>query len=140
MGGLPKYLPAKSLLPALMVAVAHVVYAPQRAEAACGDYVMIGGRGPVHRDLAPSRRHGAPAASRESSNSPVDHPCSGPFCSGDLPRPFGAPAGPVKIVVRHWGILAAARTLAPVVTRVAPAQDDAVAVSFPASSIYRPPR
>ena len=134
-----KNLPAMGLAPALMIALAQLVLAPSRASAGCGDYVMVGGHGRAHSQAQVDPRR-APDLERIPGAPVENRPCSGPFCSRDIPRPMGAPSEPAKIVVRNWGILAAVRMPPPIEARAVTAQDDTLTAAAPAASIYRPPR
>src|SRR5262249_61146912 len=78
------------------------------ASAAGGDYVMVKGQSREHVQLPESQVAVETVVHGKSSSVPVRPlPCSGPQCSGEIPRPFGVPVETLKIVVRHWGMLAA---------------------------------
>ena len=80
------------------------VYAP-RAEASCGDYVMIGGH---HADGASSnaaRDWTAPdTIARQSPGGRAPKRCRGPFCSnGSIPP--AAPVAPHRLSIERWAAL-----------------------------------
>src|SRR5947209_4898598 len=144
----------KWLVPALLVAAAQWFFAPGRAEAKCGDYVLIGGRAlsgheagheAANSEMPSSSAHEQAgenvAEPTHSSGTPIRRaPCSGPTCSNEGPRPAGAPPAPPEIVVRHWGMMAAQAAAAPSDPRFALLEDDAGASRNTGCSIYRPPR
>jgi hypothetical protein len=78
---------------ATLVLLASTLLAPGRAEASCGDYVMIGGLHAGHH----------PAALGNESESPVIPHCHGPMCS-DNSIPPAAPAPTIEVTVERWAI------------------------------------
>ncbi len=136
----PIRLPANWLLPSLLIA-ATWAFAPASAEAACGEYVMIGAPGASHSSHVSSRADGSPRGPVDGSQAPARRfPCSGPQCSEGAPRPFGVPVAPVKIVVRHWALLEAASAPMSSGCLYAGIEDDAGASRYAISGVYRPPR
>jgi hypothetical protein len=75
------------------VLLASAVVAPPRADASCGDYVMIGGRHVGH----------PPADSSQESQAPTVPNCHGPMCSNNSIPPV-APAPKVEVTVERWAL------------------------------------
>lgn len=78
-----------------------------RAEAACGDYVHLGGRHANPADtISSSRTDSADVTGvhRRSDSTPdgEEVPCSGPQCRGEHPLPVPSPAVPVESVSLKW--------------------------------------
>jgi hypothetical protein len=138
----PKSLVAKAFVPALLVAVAQWVIGPSHVAAACGDYVHVGGHSAPDEGMKSHAVSGERTGHREeASGAPLSRlPCTGPQCSGETPRPVEAPATPLKVVVRHWGMLAAPAPADVVERQVVQFRDDSRIARRMASSIYRPPR
>src|SRR6516225_1743212 len=151
----PASLPTKWLAPAFLIALVQCFFAPTSAEASCGDYVMLGSHGGRHSAARTSatgasrpagefaadefaadefergRFHGDRSHGGRSDSSPLSaprFPCPGPHCSGESPRPLGAPAAPVTPVVRHWGMLELPAAPPLLESRVARFENDAVSV------------
>jgi hypothetical protein len=140
MGRPEKFLPGRCLLPAILIALTQWGLAPSAAQATCGDYVLVGGR-PAHSSVETSATNDEMNVPVDAATSPSGHiPCSGPLCSGDVPRPFGVPVAPLKIVARHWGILVVTTPPAAGESRIVPFEDDVETAPVAASSVYRPPR
>lgn len=136
---------ASWLVPALLLGAAYLALGGSRAEASCGDYVMVGGHGRHHSGLRQSELAEAGldgiAARIDSENWPIRRGgCSGPHCSQDSGRPLGTPAAPIKIVVRQWGVLSLQADRSAGDVHFVQFQDDAPAPRLIAASIYRPPR
>src|SRR5262245_54744604 len=74
-------------LPLPAVAVAALAFAPGRARAECGDYLMA--------------RHVAKAAD-SPTKSPVPCPCKGPQCSQRHDLPILPPAPPPSVAPAEW--------------------------------------
>jgi len=137
-----KFLSGKFLLPAMIVAVAQWLLVPSFARASCGDYVLVGGHRLSHSGAESATSHARAASSEHVGNAPAGpcH-CSGPQCSQNPPRPFGAPVAPVvSVTASDWGIVEVAAS--PVVShsRWAVSSQDLPAPHVAASAIYRPPR
>lgn len=80
------------------VLLAGVLYSPRSAEAACGDYVWVGGRAP-HPMTGHATRD--VHSSVDESKAPSTPRCSGPFCSkGSLPP--AAPVPSIKVTFERW--------------------------------------
>src|SRR5689334_12066098 len=77
---------------------AVMLWCGSRAEASCGDYVMVGGRHDPH----------AAATGRFDSDAPAVPRCRGPLCS-DNSIPPAAPAPKMHMAVERWAIAAGAR-------------------------------
>jgi hypothetical protein len=84
---------ARSVVAATLVLLAAVVIAPSRADASCGDYVMIGGRHVGHHSADSSQESQAPAVPR----------CHGPMCS-DNSLPPATPAPKIEVTVERWAV------------------------------------
>jgi len=136
------------LLAATAFAVAAVAgFSPSRAQARCGDYVLVGGQAMGHAskngsdsalELTRTERGAstmwhAPDPSRGSA-------CTGPHCSSDVPQPSGAPTEPFKIVVRDSALLSAAGSQSSVDARRLSLEDHPAVCPLWTGAIYRPPR
>src|SRR5262245_31531341 len=104
-----------------------VVFAPQRAQAECGDYLMIG-------------RHKAKMTDDSSPKPTVPCPCKGPQCSQRPEAPVLPPAPPPSVAPGEW---------APIFTRlIAPSDMKCGFLREPLASrpidrtdpIFHPPR
>jgi hypothetical protein len=132
---------ARCSLAALFLALAQWVVAPGAAEGACGDYVVIGGRAGEASHSGSSHPATETAGSTPSAPAPFrDLPCSGPQCRGETPRPCDLPFAPLKIVVRHWGMLAVPADPFAFEWRYARFDDDSGSPQFVARLLFRPPR
>src|SRR5438046_1942593 len=80
------YLP----LPAVAV-LAALVFAPGRARAECGDYLMSG--------------HAAKVSDNSPAKSPVPCPCKGPQCSQRSNLPLLPPAPPPSVAPAEWATI-----------------------------------
>lgn len=115
-----------------------------RAEAACGDYVLVGGHHVGHGMPASSASslHAAAAGARTDERAPSGGKtpkCHGPLCSsGKLPP--AAPAPHIKAVVERWADLGS--------MNIAPQLENSNLVAAPrqtcelvvGAGILRPPR
>ncbi len=148
----PRFPLLKWIVPAVVL-VATSGFVPSRADARCGDYVMLGSHG--SRGDHSSRMVGMPDAGAGSSSHAADDvadrgdapptprrqgPCSGPQCSGETPRPLGTPTAPHKILMRDWAVLASVCDPAALESRFKAFEDAPLAPSAIRSSIFRPPR
>jgi len=128
-------------VPAFLAVAGQSIAAPGTASAACGDYVMLRGQSQEHVQLPAPQVAVETVVHGKSSSAPVrPRPCFGPQCSGEVPRPFGAPVEPLKIVVRYWGML-------PVIVGAVASEwgfarfaDDPGSAPIDASLLFRPPR
>lgn len=68
------------------------MFAPDKASAACGDYVTVNGR-----QSAMANHQAAVPGEHQSSLPPAPCPCRGPNCSQQPNMPF-SPSAPVRIV------------------------------------------
>jgi hypothetical protein len=81
---------------AVGVLLVSFVFAPSRAEASCGDYVMIGGQ---HGHAA----HLGADHDISGQHDPAGPRCHGPFCSnGSFPP--AAPAPRIEVTVEQWAL------------------------------------
>jgi hypothetical protein len=87
--------PGRSGWAAILALLAFAGLSPSRADASCGDYVMVGGRHVSHGDPAQSIDHGRP--------SPGIPRCHGPMCS-DNSIPPAAPSSKIEVSVERWAI------------------------------------
>lgn len=145
---------SKWLVAAIVAALAELTIAPSDAQARCGDYVMLGGHAAQHLPTGSDNilMPWQPAAAHVTAHSDPAHPdridaapgyprpCSGPNCSNDVPRPLDAPAAPVEIDVRHWGLIAVEGPRPMIVHQIARFSDDAVRSRIAVGAIFRPPR
>jgi hypothetical protein len=116
---------------AFIVLLASVVFAPSKAEASCGDYVMIGGQ---HVHKGHSGTHEMPG-----SHDPTKPRCHGPSCSnGSFPP--AAPAPRIVVTVEQWAIPdGTASSQSPQSSSLLADTRDLPCDGF-GSSILRPPR
>src|SRR5262249_51363778 len=109
--------------------LASVVIAPTRAEAGCGDYVMMGGHHSAGHSHSADPQDHAPGTPR----------CHAPLCS-DNAMPPAAPAPKIEVRVERWAVATAARL------EVLPSHQSLLAIhdDVPCEghglSILRPPR
>jgi len=73
--------------------LASLVIAPTHAEAACGDYVMIGGHDSADHSHSAMPENDAPATPR----------CRGPLCSNSSIPP-ATPAPKIEVPVERWAV------------------------------------
>src|SRR5262245_52218719 len=85
--------PLRSGSAATLALLAYGLLFPSRADASCGDYVMVGGRHVAPHDADLSRQSQAPGAPR----------CHGPHCSSHSIPP-ATPAPKVEVTVERWAI------------------------------------
>jgi hypothetical protein len=139
---------------AMLIAMAHLAYAPRSALARCGDYVMLGGHGTQH--LAPATEtiaYQSPFFETPASTHPTAHQvpdsrplhsgrCTGPMCSNNDndPRPLGSPTVPGESEAQQWGLIAVEWSGAAVVPQFVRFTDDPILPHIAAGSVYRPPR
>ena len=110
------------------VVCAVVLWCGSRAEASCGDYVMVGGRHDAHTSVTHVFESDIPAVPR----------CQGPMCS-DNSIPPAAPAPRMTVALERWAMTDAAGLA------VLPAYDALLAEPQELTcefrlSILRPPR
>src|SRR5579872_1299541 len=89
---------ARGTAAATLALLASAVLSPARAEASCGDYVMIGGHarhGHASAALAQHDMHG--------THDPAVPRCHGPSCSNHS-SPLQAPAPKTEVAVERWAI------------------------------------
>jgi hypothetical protein len=141
MGNFQKFLSVRLLLPAILVALGQGVLAPSRAQASCGDYVLVGGQTFSH-----SRAQSGTTNIRDSQLERVANvpsgpcPCSGPQCSQNPPRPI-VPVAPVtSITASDWGMLEVAAPLVLSNSRFAAIEQISQSPPVALSAVYRPPR
>ncbi len=88
---------ARGTMAATLVLLASVVAAPSRAEASCGDYVMVGGH------HAGSGMSGHSNHADHDMHDPATPGCHGPSCSNrSIPPLFPAPK--IDVTVERWAI------------------------------------
>jgi hypothetical protein len=91
---------ARGAAAATSVLLASAVLTPSRAEASCGDYVMVGGRnaGSGMAGLSNDAGH-----DMQGHHDPATPRCHGPTCSnGSIPP--SAPAPKIEVTVERWAI------------------------------------
>jgi hypothetical protein len=87
---------ARGTAAATLALLASAILSPSRADASCGDYVMVGGH---HAD---SSMHGH-ANDMHGSHDPAAPRCHGPSCSNNSIPPL-APAPKIEVTVERWAI------------------------------------
>src|SRR5262245_54783015 len=87
---------------ASLTLLAAALLSPGRANAECGDYVMVGGKHAAPVPHAPSTSSHEPAV-----------PCHGPNCSKRPNLPIVPPAPPPSVSAAEWACLAAGLSLPP---------------------------
>jgi hypothetical protein len=83
---------------AALALLADLALSPSRAEASCGDYVMLGGQHTAHRmdsGLAAGAEHGSAGTGHEHKR------CHGPSCS-NRSTPPAAPVPQLKVNVERF--------------------------------------
>lgn len=121
---------------AALVLLAGVLLSPRSAEAACGDYVWVGGRAP--HAMAGQATESAPSPDVDSTAPKVPR-CMGPRCSNRSVPP-AAPAPSIKITIERWACVDVVLSgHASGSTRLSHDLGDRPADGF-ARSILRPPR
>jgi len=126
----------KALLAAAFVTVLEGAFAPATAEAACGDYVLIGGRSIRHSDSLPRVMH----ENQASPDPAAPCRCSGPACSnGDQHLPATPPTIGASLTT-DWGLAVACSAPAAAESRFAGFDDDSRLPRLVAASIFHPPR
>ncbi len=137
------WMPIRRTAAAMIALLALVTYAPSRAAASCGDYVLIGERSGHSSPAAEGLRHGnEPVQGRgrvRSAHERSSAPCHGPSCSKGPWAP-AAPTPTISAAGERWAVSAAEATPA--------AQHRGALVASPCLlpcnnctlSILRPPR
>jgi hypothetical protein len=121
---------------AACVLLASFVFAPSRAEASCGDYVMVGGQ---HGHDAPSARAGMAHHDMPDSHDPAKPRCHGPSCSnGSFPP--AAPAPRVEATAEQWAFSSGSPLCQSPPTCSLLSETREVACAGFGLSILRPPR
>jgi hypothetical protein len=87
---------------AALTLLASAVLSPSRAEASCGDYVMIGGHH-AHSGMAHSGIGSYLNDAGHDMHAPAVPRCHGPSCSNRSIPPL-APAPKIEVTVEHWAI------------------------------------
>jgi hypothetical protein len=82
----------------VLSALAVLLVYSSRAEASCGDYLMLKGQ---HEHTAANPR--SPHSDHQMPWAPA--PCQGPFCSGRHKVPPLAPAAPAPVNGQEWGFV-----------------------------------
>ena len=82
---------------ATLALLASAVLAPSRAEASCGDYVMVGGQH-EHSDMAGDSHNAG-----HDMHDPATPRCHGPSCSNRSIPPL-APAPKIEVAVERWAV------------------------------------
>ncbi len=118
-------------LAATLVLLASALVCPSRAEASCGDYVMIGGRHAGHGAGAP--------AGNEQMPSPARPGCHGPLCSNNSIPP-AAPSPKIEVTVEQWAISGGIELVTLPNHEALPADVHESACDGYGSGILRPPR
>ena len=92
----------RGIAAAVFVLLASIVFAPSKAEASCGDYVMIGGSH-GHTAHSGAAHSGTVGHDMPGSHDPAQPRCHGPSCSnGSFPP--AAPAPRLVVTVEQWAI------------------------------------
>ena len=89
---------ARGTAAATLALLAFVVLSPSRAEASCGDYVMVGGHG-GHSNMG----HPGLGNGMRGTHDPAIPRCHGPSCSNNS-IPLQAPAPKIEVTVERWAI------------------------------------
>jgi hypothetical protein len=84
---------ARGTAAATLALLASAVLSPSRAEASCGDYVMVGG----HHAGSGMQGHS------DDRHDPAAPRCHGPSCSNNSIPPL-APAPKIEVTVERWAI------------------------------------
>jgi hypothetical protein len=124
---------------ATLALLAAVALAPSRAEASCGDYVMIGSRHARHSlPVAAGRTHDADDAAGQTPGRQVPH-CHRPMCSnGSIPP--AAPSPGIEMTIERWALPASTALTIPPDRKVSLAEARVFACDGFGLSILRPPR
>jgi hypothetical protein len=116
---------------AALVLLASALLFPSRAEASCGDYVMIGGR---HVG-----GHAVQAIGGHETPSPATPGCHGPMCSNNS-LPPAAPAPKIEVTVERWAVPGSAALDVLPIRDVLPANAHVSPCDGFGLGILRPPR
>ena len=112
------------------VLLALLVFAPSRADASCGDYVMVGGAQGHHATHSPDRH---------SAHDPLRPMCQGPHCSNSS-FPPAAPAPRIDLAVEQWALVGRCDLCLKADVGALLVEDAAVSRPGFGLSILRPPR
>jgi hypothetical protein len=82
---------ARGIAAATLALLASAALSPSRAEASCGDYVMIGGH------------HAASGNDTHGRHDPSVPSCHGPSCSNHSNPPL-APVPKIEVTVERWAV------------------------------------
>lgn len=123
----------------LLALFGSVFFAPTKAQASCGDYVMIGGKAHGGMLHAPT-----PGAKNESDQNSADgrkvpRPCHGPSCSNESRGPIVPPVR-ITTTVDRWASLTSDRTPVTSDHFALLTEDPAMGSEILGWSIFRPPR
>jgi len=130
-----RHQPGSKLLLAAAVVLALEVLAPTDARAACGDYVLIGGKSIRHSNSMPQVMH-----AMQPSRAGARCHCTGPTCSnGERQLPHLPPAVEVSLATDS-GVISAGLPEAPAVRRFARFEDDSARPQSTSALIFHPPR
>lgn len=91
---------ARGTAAATLALLASALLSPSRAEASCGDYVLVGGQ---HAGSGMSGRSHDAAHEMGGRHDPAIPRCHGPSCSNRSFPPL-APAPKIEVTVERWAI------------------------------------
>lgn len=120
---------ARPGMAATLVLLAVGFVSSSRADASCGDYVMIGG----HHTMPPA------ADSEQDRHAPVTPRCHGPHCS-DNSIPPATPAPRTDVSVERWALPGSSELVPLPAYDVLLAESQASPCEGHGLSILRPPR
>jgi hypothetical protein len=129
------HLRSKAWLAAALVVAAYSALAPSSVEAACGDYVLIGGQSIRHSDTLPHLM-----LDSQGSHPALPCRCSGPTCSNNDQQFPGLPPATGFNLAADWGMLSGGAVPAPADCRFAGFHDDLHLPRLASAPIFHPPR
>jgi hypothetical protein len=94
---------ARGTVAATLALLASAVLSPSRAEASCGDYVMVGGRAGHSSPGHFATGHSGAGNGAPGTHDPATPRCHGPSCSNNS-IPLQAPAPKIEVTVERWAI------------------------------------
>jgi len=93
---------ARGIAAATLALLASTIITPSRAEASCGDYVMVGGH---HAGSGMSSHAAGHDMTGHDMTDPAIPKCHGPSCSNNSMPPV-APVPKIEVTVERWAVSA----------------------------------